>query len=79
MKDVKVEKIIVVGAPTEWSRLDEVSVTAEGARGTTPAELIYHGAAGGKAAWAVIRGPGTSIGEDWTISFSPGQNHKTEL
>ncbi|KIV86341.1 hypothetical protein PV11_01956 [Exophiala sideris] len=79
MIDVKVEKIIVVGAPAQWSKMDQVFVTAEGAKGSTSAELIYHGAVGGKAAWAVIRGPGTSIGEDWTISFSPGHDHKSEL
>lgn len=79
MRDVKVEKVIVVSPPAQWARINKVSVAVEGSKDTTSVELIYHAAAGGKAAWAVIRGPGTSIGEDWTISFPQGHDHKTEL
>jgi alpha 1,3-glucosidase len=79
MKDVTVEKVIIVNAPATWSDKNEVSVTGEGIKGSVQAELIYHGATGSKAAWAVIRRPGTSIGVDWTISFPETSSPKPEL
>ncbi|KIW57882.1 hypothetical protein PV05_02438 [Exophiala xenobiotica] len=79
MKEVTVEKIIVVNAPATWSDQNEVSVTGEGIKGSVQAELIYHGPAGSKAAWAVIRRPGTSISSDWTISFPETSSPKSEL
>jgi alpha 1,3-glucosidase len=79
MKDVKVEKVIVVNAPAGWSALNEVSVTEDGVKGSAKADLIYHSATGGKAAWVVVRNPGTGIGADWTITFSQGSDAKTEL
>ncbi|KIX08989.1 uncharacterized protein Z518_00067 [Rhinocladiella mackenziei CBS 650.93] len=79
MKDVKIEKIIVVNAPAEWSTKDKVTVIEEGVKGTSTAELNYHSATGNKAAWAVVRSPGTSIGGVWTIEFPEGSSRKTDL
>lgn len=63
MKAVGVEKVIVVGAPKSWE--GKTSVKA----GNDEARLEFHGEAGGKAAWAVVKSPKISIGEDWKIEF----------
>jgi alpha 1,3-glucosidase len=64
MKKVGVEKVIVVGAPASWAGKTSVKV-AEG-----DAELEYHPAEGGKAAWAIVKNPKVAIGADWSIDFS---------
>ncbi|OCT45684.1 Glucosidase 2 subunit alpha [Cladophialophora carrionii] len=81
MKDVKVEKIIIVNAPAPWSSVGEVTVTEDGVRGSRQVELIYHAPTAGKAAWAVVRNPATPVGVDWNISFpEPSESAvKTEL
>lgn len=79
MKEVKIEKIVVVNAPAEWSGKSEVSVTGEGFKGSSEASLIYHSAIGNRAAWAIVRSPGGSIGGDWTITFPQGSTPKAEL
>jgi mannosyl-oligosaccharide alpha-1,3-glucosidase len=82
MKDVKVEKIIVVNAPSSWLLVDEVSVTEDGVKGSRKADLVFHAASGGKAAWAVVRNPATNVGVDWSITFTTdngGTGAKTEL
>ncbi|KAH8591036.1 putative glucosidase 2 subunit alpha [Bisporella sp. PMI_857] len=63
MKNVGVEKIIVVGAPASWK--DKISVKA----GKGEAKIEYHAEEGGKAAWAVVKKPQVAIGENWTIEF----------
>lgn len=67
MKDVRVEKVIVVGAPTSWADKTTVKATEAGKVSEVPVE--FHAAAGEKAAWAVVKNPKVSIGSDWTISF----------
>lgn len=79
MKGVKVEKIIVVNAPTSWSEVSEVIVTEDGVKGDNKAELNFHSATGNKAAWAVVRNPGNGIGTDWTIRFPEGSGDNPEL
>ncbi|KAF7880397.1 uncharacterized protein EAF02_007243 [Botrytis sinoallii] len=71
MKKVGVEKILVVGAPKEWSGLKSVKV------GSTTAEITYHAGEGNKAAWASVRAPKVAIGEDWEVEFVEGG--RTEL
>ena len=76
MKDVCVEKIILVNAPSSWSGTTEVQVTGE-AKSRSKAELSFHAASGGKAAWAVVRNPAAGIGNDWSILF--GNQPRTEI
>jgi mannosyl-oligosaccharide alpha-1,3-glucosidase len=78
MKDVKVEKVIIVNAPSSWQGQTTVSVQ-EGSTKTS-AELAYHPPDGKRAAWATIRNPGVGIGVDWTIDLPASRNGKvTEL
>jgi len=66
MKDVKVERVIIVNVPKELNGMQEVSVS----QGSTKnAGLEYHAAEGRKAAWVVVRRPDVSVGADWTISY----------
>jgi alpha 1,3-glucosidase len=66
MKDVSVDKIIIVGAPSSWNT-KEVEVKAEG--GSWKAKVQYHAAEKGRAAYAVVGRVGASIGQDWTIEI----------
>jgi mannosyl-oligosaccharide alpha-1,3-glucosidase len=63
MKNVGVERVLVVGAPKSWE--GKKSVRAGG----KDVQLGFHGEEGGKAAWAVVRSPKVAIGEDWKIEF----------
>ncbi|RMZ79674.1 hypothetical protein DV738_g3173, partial [Chaetothyriales sp. CBS 135597] len=77
MKDVRVEKIVLVNAPSTWATLRTVRLSD----GST-AELTYHAAVGNKAAWATVRNPGVRIGADWEIEFSSSSSSgqvKSEL
>jgi len=69
MKDVRVEKVVVVNAPSTWSTVNDVSIEGTGKNVKDKAQLIYHSAQNGKASWAVVRDPGVAIGTDWKISF----------
>jgi alpha 1,3-glucosidase len=63
MKNVVVEKIVVVGPPNEWEGKTIVKV------GNGEARMEWHGEEGGKAAWALIKAPKVAVGEDWKIEF----------
>ncbi|KAE8441943.1 hypothetical protein EG329_004151 [Mollisiaceae sp. DMI_Dod_QoI] len=63
IKTVGVEKIIIVGAPKEWTGKTSVKAGKEEAR------LEYHAEDGKKAAWAVVKAPHILIGEDWKVEF----------
>lgn len=63
MKAVGVEKIVVVGAPKSWEGKTTVKV------GKASAAFEWHGEQGNTAAWAVVKAPKVSIGEDWKIEF----------
>ncbi|RVX71374.1 hypothetical protein B0A52_04948 [Exophiala mesophila] len=78
IKEVQVEKIIVVNAPSEWANDNLVSVSAAGSN-LADTELSYHGPAGGKAGWAVVRRPGVGIGVDWSLSFLQTSSKKSDL
>ena len=73
MEKVRVEKIIIVNAPTAWKGKDEVEVS-EGLGGKSgaarKATLDWHDKDGGKAPWAVVRDPGVRIGAGWKIAFA---------
>ncbi len=72
MAKVRVEKVIVVGAPSGWAGKKEVQVLENGGKPGT-ADLTYHAAHDGKAAWAVVRDPKVAIGKGWKIDFSSSQ------
>ena len=63
MKNVVVEKIIIVGAPGAWK--DKTSVTV----GKSNAKIEWHSGEVDKAPWAVVKKPQVAIGEDWKIEF----------
>jgi alpha 1,3-glucosidase len=72
MEKVRVEKIIIVGAPKSWKKKDSVVVMEEGSKESKrrkPTTLEYHPAEGKKAAWAVVRAPKVGIGRGWRIDF----------
>ena len=66
---VRVEKVIVVGAPASWKTVDEVTVTSEGAASATKAAMMFVEGGKGKADWAVLKDPGVLIGKAWKIQF----------
>lgn len=73
MEKVRVEKIIVVGAPEAWKGKTEVLVGEEkdgkSAAGSRKVGLEWHGKEEGKAAWAVVRNPGVGVGGGWKVEF----------
>ncbi|KAF1981374.1 glycoside hydrolase family 31 protein [Aulographum hederae CBS 113979] len=73
MKDVRVEKVIVVGAPKEWKDKSSVVVSEEGAKESQrkrEVPFVWHEGAKGQADWAVVRDPKVEIGKGWRIDFS---------
>ena len=69
MDKVRVEKVVVVGAPSEWKGKRWVLVVEEGDK-SKKVDMKYHAAEGNKAAWAVVRDPKVHIGRGWKIDFS---------
>ena len=70
MAKVRVEKIVVVGAPFDWMGRKEVLVLEDGRKEGRKAELKWHAAQAGRASWAVVRDPGVGVGVGWKIDFS---------
>lgn len=70
MAGVRVEKIIIVGAPDAWASKPNVLVFEEGSKTGSQASLQWHAKQEGKAAHAVVKNPGVSIGNLWRIDFS---------
>ncbi|KAI4731961.1 putative alpha glucosidase II, alpha subunit [Aureobasidium sp. EXF-10728] len=73
MKDVRVEKIVIVNAPSSWKSRTEVEVSEEGGSSSGESKKAGFGfvsGESGKADWAVVRNPGVSIGGGWKISFA---------
>ena len=73
MEKVRVEKVVVVGAPDAWKSKAEVEVSEDqggkSVAGSKKVALEYHERDEGKAAWAVVRDPGVQIGSGWRIAF----------
>ena len=69
MAAVRVEKIVVVGAPMEWKGKSEVKVQEEGAKQSRMVEVSWFEGQRGMANWAVVRDPGMEIGKGWTVEF----------
>ncbi|KAF2496803.1 hypothetical protein BU16DRAFT_571834 [Lophium mytilinum] len=73
MAKVRVEKVVVVGAPAAWEGLAEVAVSEEGvkeSKGGRRAKVTFYPAQGVKAAWAVVRDPKVAVGKGWRIQFA---------
>ncbi|KAI9828380.1 MAG: hypothetical protein M1832_002808 [Thelocarpon impressellum] len=68
MKKVLVDKVVVVDPPAAWSKVAEVTVEEDG-KAPANAQLEFHPAEAGKAAWAVVRRPSVAVGAGWTMSF----------
>ena len=74
LSKIRVERVIVIGAPSHWKYLKHV--TAEQGGKETKLDLTFHPAAeapGKKkktTAWAVVRNPKVSIAYDWKITFA---------
>jgi alpha 1,3-glucosidase len=70
MAKVRIEKIIIVNAPDAWSGKTEALVSETGAVYAKRPRVEFHAKEGGKAAWAVVKNPGMSVGADWSVSFA---------
>ncbi|KAI0002294.1 glycoside hydrolase family 31 protein [Xylariaceae sp. FL0662B] len=68
MRNVSIDKVIIVGAPSSWASKKEVEVESEGKKTLVP--LNFHKAEGGKAAFATLGRVGVRIGTDWRASFA---------
>lgn len=72
MEKVRVEKVIVVGAPDSWAGKKEVKVSAEGGAssgGKKKAAMSFHKGQKGQANWAIVKDPAVGIGKGWKIEF----------
>ncbi|KAL2040702.1 hypothetical protein N7G274_006681 [Stereocaulon virgatum] len=67
MDQVRVEKIVVVGAPREWVGKKSVKVVEDGEERSV--ELGFTRGSGGRASWAVVRDPGVRVGRGWRVEF----------
>ncbi|KAJ2891410.1 putative glycoside hydrolase family 31 protein [Zalerion maritima] len=65
MHMVQVSKILVVGVPNSWTSKKEVEVESDGRTWTAPVDFVP--AEKGRAAYAVIRGLGVRVGDDWAV------------
>ncbi|KAK2756384.1 hypothetical protein FQN54_005276 [Arachnomyces sp. PD_36] len=70
MAEVRVEKIVVVGAPEEWKDKTTVTVTEDGKKSETQVTLNWFAGEAGKGAYAIVKDPQVAIGNGWKIDFS---------
>ena len=70
MKDVVIERIIIVNAPKVWEGQKEVDVS-EGGKGRKVLVDWFKGSEGA-ADWAVVKNPRVRVGEDWSMKFRNG-------
>ncbi|EKG19090.1 Glycoside hydrolase family 31 [Macrophomina phaseolina MS6] len=78
MAKVRVEKVVIVGAPDEWERLESVFVSEEGAKESQRRRKVpikFTKGKDGKASFAVVRDPKVSIAKGWKIDFG-GENEE---
>lgn len=72
MKIVKIERIIIVGAPKEWSKKTAIKLNED------ESHLQFYEGGEGKSSWAIVRTPNFSIDHDWKIMF-PIKSEEKEL
>ena len=73
MENVRVEKVIIVGAPKAWKGKDSVTVMEEGAKESARRKTVtaeFHEGKGKAANWLVVRDPKVGIGRGWKIDFA---------
>lgn len=68
MENIRVEKIVLVNVPGAWEGKSEVKVMEEG-KGEKRVEFRYENKEGRRAAWAVVRDPGVTVGRGWEVKF----------
>ncbi|KAI0024476.1 alpha glucosidase-like protein [Xylariomycetidae sp. FL0641] len=68
MRQVAIDKIIVVGAPSSWASKKEVQLQSEGK--TSTVSIQYYKADDARAAFAILGRVGVRIGADWTIDLA---------
>ncbi|KAF2279870.1 uncharacterized protein EI97DRAFT_498202 [Westerdykella ornata] len=72
MAKVRVEKVIIVGAPKSWRNKKEVVVMEEGKKESArkkTVEMEWFEGGKGRADWAVVRDPKVGVGRGWRIDF----------
>ncbi|KAF2646628.1 hypothetical protein P280DRAFT_544956 [Massarina eburnea CBS 473.64] len=73
MTKVRVEKVIIVGAPKAWKGKTEVTVMEEGSKESARKKTVameWYAGKGKGANWAVVRDPKVGIGRGWKIDFN---------
>lgn len=73
MEKVRVERVVVVGAPKAWNGVKTVAVSeeAEGSSGKArKVKIDFHQGSKGKADYAVVKDPKVAIGKGWKIEFA---------
>ena len=68
MEPVRLDRVLVLGAPDAWKGWREVSVKQEGTE--EMADLVFHPAVDGRAAWATVRATGISVAKACKVSFA---------
>ena len=68
MAAVRVEKIIIIGAPVAWEGRSKVIVKEEG-EGEKEVEMTVFKGDGTRASWAVVRNPAVGMGRGWSVAF----------
>ena len=66
---VRIDRIEILGVPSAWAERSTVKVKQDG-RSAGDAELVYHAAAAGKAAWATVRRPELSVAQAFELNFA---------
>ncbi|KAL8983392.1 MAG: hypothetical protein Q9177_004988, partial [Variospora cf. flavescens] len=69
MKDVRIEKIIIIGAPEAWGSKTEVVAVREDGQKEKTVPLMWRKGDGKRANWAVVRDPGVGVGKGWQVEF----------
>lgn len=68
--NIRVEKIVIVGAPEKWSEKSSVRVTEDGSNAGSQANLQFHAPQAKRAPYAVVKTPNVPIGKSWKIDFA---------
>jgi alpha 1,3-glucosidase len=72
MAKVRIEKVIIVGAPKAWKGKTEVTVMEEGAKESARKKKVaveYFEGKGKQASWVEVRDPKVGVGKGWKIDF----------
>jgi alpha 1,3-glucosidase len=67
MKDIRVEKVMIVGISDEWLEKRTAKVEVDGE--TWEADITVKKSKDGKVNMAIVRDPRVPITQDWKIAF----------